>query len=77
MKVIKFATKNLTCYHCIDVNGIENYQIFENENNRKPVAIYVNRDDLRLSDSIPVPEPNYKYFKELCEIINLLINMEE
>ena len=72
MKTLKYSTKNLTCYYCNDC-----YEIFENTQTDLPIAIYYNVNKMKLSNRFPVPETSYIYFDEMCEIIQLLYDMEK
>lgn len=78
MKTIKYSTKHLECVRAFSQKGQEHYQIFEKENGEKPVAIYVNsKTKMHLSDDFPKPENKYKYFNEMCEIIQHLYVEEQ
>lgn len=74
MKTVKYSTKNLTCYASKDLQGSEFYQIFENENQDTPVAIYVDQNTMHLRQDFPKEEFTYKYFNEMCEIVEWLYN---
>lgn len=76
MKVIKYTTEHLQCFRCFDKLGQGHYQIYEKENQEKPVAIYINKTSMKLADNFPKPERNYKYFNEMCEIVGLLVSLE-
>ena len=76
MKIIKYTTENLKCYRAFDSKGQEHYQIFEKANETKPIMIYVNKNRMLLSDEFPIQANQYKYFNELCDIVQTLTDLE-
>lgn len=72
MQVLKYSTQNLCCYRCCNDLGQKHYQIFEKENEEKPIAIYVNKKHMKLADEFPQRAQDYKYFNEMCEIVQTL-----
>lgn len=74
MKLIKFTTKNLVCYHTKDSVGNSHYQIYELDK-YKPICIYVDINNIHLADELPLDIRKYKYFKELKELIELLYKL--
>ena len=75
MKLIKFTTQNLVCYHAKDGVGNSHYQIYELDNYSKPICIYVDRNTIHLAEELPENVTTYKFFEELWELINLLYNL--
>ena len=76
MKVFKYSTEHLECVWARSEKGQGHYQIYEKENQEKPVAIYINQRSMQLSNDFPKPERSYKYFKEMCEIVGVLVSAE-
>lgn len=77
MTTIKYSTANLECVLAKSSLGQPHYQIFE-KGKDTPVMIYINKDDIRLSNQdIPVNVRLYPHFDELCEIVKFLKEMEE
>lgn len=76
-RVLKYETKHLKCLLCKDEKGQQHYQIFEKENMTKPVVIYINnRTQMKISNEVPRIVENYKYFIELGEIVEFLIQLD-
>lgn len=75
MKLIKFTTKNLVCYHTKDGVGNEHYQIYELDKYDKPICIYVDRKTMHLADELPLDITTYKFFEELKELIDILFKL--
>lgn len=75
MKLIKFTTQNLVCYHAKDSVGNSHYQIYELDKYDKPVCIYVDRSTMHLADELPLDITTYKFFEELKELIELLYKL--
>lgn len=74
--LIKYETKNLKCFLCKDAKGQNHYQIFENGDD-VPVVIYADKHTMHLNTSkFPLVVSEYKYYKEICEIIKLLVDLE-
>lgn len=76
MKILKYSTEHLICVREFDQKHQEHYQIFEKENEVKPIAIYIDKSHMKLADEFPIPERTYKYFKEMCEIVSVLVKEE-
>ena len=76
MRVLKYTTKHLECFSCLDEKQQPHYQIFEKENAETPIAIYIDKKHMKLADRFPRPEYTYKYFKEMCEIIQTLMQLD-
>lgn len=74
--LIKYETKNLKCVLCKDAMEQNNYLIFENGDDF-PVVIYANKHTMHFNSSkCPLGVSEYKYYKEVCEIIKLLGDLE-
>ena len=72
MKIVKYSTEHLECVSANSELGQPHYQISENGKD-VPVMIYINKDDIRLSNQdIPVNIKLYPHFDELCEIVKFL-----
>ena len=68
-----YKTNNLYCILALDMKEQLHYQIFEFQNTSKPVAIYSAQfNKLHLADEFPLNVKEYKYFNEMCEIIQYL-----
>ena len=75
MKVIKYSTENLVCLLAKDKLGQEYYNIFEKSKMTEPVAIYIDKHNMKLSNDIPSNATEYKYFDEMSEIVTFLYNL--
>ena len=74
--VAKFETENLKCVAMYDKRRDRHFAIFEKGEVEKLVVIYYNPHKMEMSCEIPVEADKYKYFKELYEIIELLVKMD-
>lgn len=68
VQVFKYTTKNLVCFY-IDYK----YEIYDSNTN-KLIAIYENKNNIKLSPEIPDDPTKYKYFDEIKEIITTIEN---
>ena len=75
--VVKYSTKHLICYLDKNDRGEIYHKIFEKEDMKEPIAIYVNRTTMHLANRFPQPENRYKYFDEMCEIVSVLYDLGE
>ena len=75
--LVKYETKHLTCNIAKDEKGNSYHQIWEKENKEKPIALYVDRQTMHLTNEFPLEASEYKYIEEFCEIIKLLYDMGE
>ena len=75
--VVKYSTEHLICYLGKNDKGQIYYTIFEKEDMKEPIAIYVDRKTIHLANRFPQPENQYKYFDEMCEIISVLYDLGE
>ena len=77
MRILKLSTENLRCYQEIDDLGNAYHVIYElcNANNQKPILIYINNKDLRVSEDLPANVQEYKYYNEACKLIRDLMEM--
>lgn len=75
MKLIKFTTQNLVCYHTKDSVGNPHYQIYELDKFEKPICIYVDRNTMHLAEELPEDVTTYKFFEELGELIEILYKL--
>lgn len=75
--VVKYKTKHLQCFLSKDQWGKKHYQIFEKGDINKPVLIYVDpHTPLKISNELPKNIHEYKYFLELGEIVEFLVNLD-
>ena len=78
MRVIKYTTEHLVSYEAKDQQNQTHHQIFEKENPERPIAIYSSEfDKLHLADEFPQNAREYKYFNEMCEIMQLLYSLKK
>ena len=79
MKTIKYSTKHLeSIFEDVGLFDFPCYLIYDKDKrDGYPVAIYINKDDIRLGLDIPLNPKDYKYFGEMCEIVKFLKEMEE
>ena len=71
MLEIKGSTEHLTFFLTKDEKGKAYYQVWEKGDTcGKPIAMYDGDKILHLRDDFPVPEKNYKYFDEMCDVIS-------
>lgn len=67
-KMFEYSTKHLVCFY-IDFE----YQIYKLPN-KELIAIYENKNNMKLSPKIPEDPTKYEYFEELKEIITTIEN---
>lgn len=81
IRMKKYSSQNLTCFHAKDEEGNDCYQIWENGKMEKPIAIYFTDGNsgtgLQLSDSLPLDMNQYQHLDEFCEILKFLMSCSE
>lgn len=76
MATIMSQTEHLIYFMEKDGKGNKYYQVWEKEDNTKPIALYDGDKYFHLREDFPTPEENYKYFDEMCEVISDIHNMK-
>lgn len=76
LKTIRYSTDDLDCVFTQDGNGEPCYAIIEKENPTKNMAVYYDKTQLFLAADFPKPENTYKYFDQMCKIIQFLYEGE-
>lgn len=74
--ILKYSTTNLFVVRAKDKKGNRYYQIWERKNEQVPVAIYVDKSNMKLRDDFPNNIEEYEYFDEIQDIIKFLYDME-
>ena len=67
--LVKTETEHLVCTRSKDKNGVPYWNIFEKDNKKKPVAIYVDRHTMHFANELPTDMTQYRFFDEMREIV--------
>lgn len=72
----KYSTENLVCISEKDKNKGIYFGIYEKGNKQKLIVNYLDKDNMLINNKILKNPENYKYIKELYEILEFLIKLE-
>lgn len=74
--LVKYSTENLVCVSEKDKNNGIYFGIYEKGNKQKLIVNYLDKDNMLINNEILKNPENYKYIKELYEILEFLIKLE-
>lgn len=75
MELVKHTTEHLSCNLAEDEKGNLYYQIWEKGKDDKPIVLYIDYDDIRISEDLPKDITEYERITELAQMINFLNRM--